>query len=123
MIYMYLIVAEPNNRMDLVPRNDVVVGLDNSILILLILDAFFEIVHKNSWKASASKKYPFRFWAKIVILSLLIVDNIVFYSLFTTFPIRPFRILRACKPRCYRSFTILLQLLCSKGTSLTLLCK
>ena len=106
---MYLIVAEPNNRMDLVPRNDVVVGLDNSILILLILDAFFEIVHKNSWKASASKKYPFRFWAKIVILSLLIVDNIVFYSLFTTFPIRPFRILRACKPHCYRSSTILLR--------------
>lgn len=97
MVYMYLIVAEPNNRMDLsVPMDLTAAGLDNGILALLILDAFFEIVHKNSWKASLSKKYPFRFWAKIVVVSLFIIDNIVFYTLFTTYPIRPFRILRAC---------------------------
>lgn len=96
---MYLIVAEPNNRLDLgVGKNNVVVGMDNAILILMVVDAFFEIVHKNSWKASPSKKYPFRFWSKIVILSLLIVDNIAFYTLFNTYPIRPFRMLRACTP-------------------------
>jgi hypothetical protein len=97
-VYMYLIVAEPNNRLDLsVPLNSAVVGLDNAILLLMILDAFFEIIHKNSWRASKSKKYPFRFGAKIVFISLFVIDNLVFYTKFSTYPIRPFRILRSCK--------------------------
>jgi len=96
-IYMYLIAGEPNNRLDLsVPMNSTIVGLDNSILALLILDLFFEVVHKNSWKTSFSKKYPFVFWAKVAIVSLLIIDNVVFYSLFATYPLRPFRVTRAC---------------------------
>jgi hypothetical protein len=95
---MYLIVAEPNNRLDLsVPMNYTVVGIDNAILLLMTLDAFFEIVHKYSWKASISKKYPFRFWAKVLFISLFMIDNIVFYTKYATYPLRPFRILRSCK--------------------------
>jgi len=96
-IYMYLIVGEPNNHLDLsVQLNSTIAGLDNSILILLVLDLLFELVHKNSWNTSFSKKYPFLFWAKVVVISLLIIDNTVFYSLYTTFPLRPFRVLRPC---------------------------
>lgn len=102
MVYMYLIVAEPNNRLDLtVPRDTAVIVLDNTILLLMVLDCFFEIVHKNSWNASSNKKYPFRFKIKIVLVSLLLVDNIVFYSLFLTYPIRVFRFLRSCNPIDY----------------------
>lgn len=94
---MYLIVAEPNNRLDLgVKLNSAAFGLDVTILILMCLDIIFEIIHKVSWSASFSKKYPFRFWAKVFFVSLFIIDSIVFYTKFTTYPLRPFRILRAC---------------------------
>lgn len=62
----------------------------------MVLDCIFETVHKNSWNASSNKKYPFRFRIKIVLVSLLLVDNIVFYTLFLTYPIRIFRLLRSC---------------------------
>jgi hypothetical protein len=77
--------------------NTTIVAMDNGILLFMIVDAFFEIIHKHSWRASTSKKYPFRFWAKIVFISLFVIDNLVFYTQFTTYPIRPFRILRSCK--------------------------
>ena len=80
------------------PLNITVAILDNVILFLMVIDAIFEIIHKNSWRATFSKKYPFRFWAKITFLGLFLIDNIIFYSQYTTSPLRPFRILRACKP-------------------------
>lgn len=109
MIYMYLIVAEPNNRLDTsVPINIPAVVIGHVILCAMILDCIFEIIHKNSWKGSFSKKYPFRFWAKIIIVSLLIVDDIVFHVLFKTYPLRPFRILRSCTYSPIFSHAILL---------------
>jgi hypothetical protein len=96
-VYMYLIAAEPNNRLDLgVPLNQTAYALDISILAILSIDIVFEVLHKVSWNASFSKKYPFRFWAKVFLVALFIIDSIVFYTKYTTFPLRPFRILRAC---------------------------
>jgi hypothetical protein len=67
--------------MDLsVPMNTTIVAMDNGILLFMIVDAFFEIIHKHSWRAST-----------------FVIDNLVFYTQFTTYPIRPFRILRSCK--------------------------
>lgn len=95
--YMYLIIAEPNNRLDLtVPLNPTVQILDITILSFMMLDIVLEIFHKSKWNASFSKKYPFRFWVKVVFTNLFILDSIVFYTKFTTFPLRPFRMLRAC---------------------------
>ena len=94
---MYLIVAEPNNRLDLsVPLNRPAQVLDLIILSFMTLDIILELIHKVAWNASQSKKYPFRFWAKVTFVSLFIIDSIVFYTKYTTFPLRPFRILRAC---------------------------
>ena len=102
LLYMYLVVMEPNNRLDLdVPLSISTLVLSNVVLLLMLIDLAMEVVHKRRWLTKRTKKYNFRFWAKAIFLLLFLVDHAVFYSLYRSYPFRPFRILRACTASTY----------------------
>lgn len=94
---MYLIIGEPTNRLDVDTTPPAsVIAIEAVCLSFFWLDILMEVIHKSSWKVTFSKKFPTRFWVKITMHILFLVDVIVYYVHLNRFPLRLFRILRPC---------------------------
>ena len=55
-----------------------------------------EIYHKCSWKTQQIVKFPLLFQVKVMLISAMTIDALVYYPLYKTYPVRLFRILRPC---------------------------
>lgn len=67
------------------------------ILFLYWADIVMEIYHKYYWKAQQGTKFPILFQVKVILISAMTIDALVYYPLYKTYPVRLFRILRPCK--------------------------
>lgn len=76
-------------------------GLESGILGLFLLDAFTDFYCRSFDKFKIKNRYPNFYYFKLCLLLLMVVDLIIFASMpcYNNRPVRPFRILRACKYR------------------------
>ena len=87
---MYLIVLDQGEHSGI--KN----GLEIAFLLVLWADVIFEIYHKTFEVLRISSKFQTRFYIRIILLTLLTMDQIIFLLADTSNPIRPFVVLRAC---------------------------
>ena len=91
-VYMYLVILDNESY----PQK---IAVESSILAIFIIDTLIDFYCKSFDKFKKKKKYPSFYIWKTILISLMVIDLIIFATLpcYNSRPIRPFRILRACK--------------------------
>lgn len=93
-VYMYLIIGQPNNRLDRGTRQSMLnMTLEWSIVSLFWADIAMEAHHKHRNVFDRLRSTSFNL--KLVSVALLTLDQAVFLYLESSYPLRPFRFVRA----------------------------
>lgn len=90
--YMFLVILDNESYI-------LKISLETSILLLFLFDTFIDFYCKSYDKFKKKNRFPIFYYCKLFLLLFMAADLIIFGFLpcYNSRPIRPFRILRACK--------------------------